>query len=420
MKPSGTMRLGDNLLSAYVYLAFSALVLLLLTPLYVRVLGAEAWGAVAWCLTVQGVLFGLDALLAPLLLRDVAQAPDHTETRAIYTRFLRLYGGGALLVFMPGQLLLLVPGVVEALPSHVAWGLRLALLQFLVQFSNNAAIGVWYGQRRQRFANLRLAGFAALKHVGALALVFGIEPSPAAFFLPFALVGAIEFVVNRRRVLHEATHGESIAAVVLPDAATGSQRDVAGFAFAASIGLLATHVDRIVLSLLLDPPTYGVYFLLGTLLLSLLHLQTPLGRVFLPDIATAASPRAAARSMLAISLPLLVLPCLAIAAWPVQVLQLWLHRPPTPEAAATLRILVLAAVPMVLFAPIGALLVRERRWRTLAALNLAMLSTQCLVLALLAPRLGMQAGAWAWLAGATLQLLCGLPAWRRARETTRA
>ena len=411
---AATWRLGDNLVSSYAYLGFAALVMVLLVPIYVGVLGATAWGMVAWCLTVQGVLFGLDAALGPLLLRDVARAGGEPQVQATYARFLRLYGTVALAGFVLGQIVLLVLEIAGATSSSLLWALRLALAQFLFQFANNAAIGVWHGLHRQRFANLRLAGFAALKHGLALALVLGWSATPVAYFLPFALVSAVEFVVNRRRVRRERA-GE----VRAETATTVSRTDhVAGFAAAAAIGLLSANIDRLVLSLALDAADYGLYFLLGTLLLSLLHLQMPVGRVFLPHMATTASPRAVARTMLRVAMPLLVLPCLVIAAIPELVLQWWLRDAQIAAAgAATLRIMAIAAAGLALHAPTAALLVREQRWRAVAAINAAMLLAQGLVLLVLTPRVGMLAGAWAWLAAAGVQLACAPLLWRRVQTS---
>ena len=406
-----TWRLADNLVSGYAYLGFAALVMLFLVPVYVQVLGATPWGVVAWCLTVQGVLFGLDAALGPLLLRDVARAGHGDRVQASYARFLRLYGAVALVVFVSGQAVLVVLDIAQAASPALLWALRLALLQFLFQFANNAAIGVWHGLQQQRRANLRLAGFAVLKHALALWLVIGWSPTPAAYFLPFAGVSLLEFVLNRRRVLRER-----IVPSTAPGATGDETRGIGGYAVAAGIGLLSFNIDRIFLSFRLPAAEYGVYFLLASLLLAVLHLQAPLGRVFLPRMATAESPRAVARAMLRIALPLLVLPCLALAAVPELVLRLWLHDAAIAATGApTLRVMLIAVAMIVLFAPTATLLIRQQRWRAIAAINLAMLLAQCLVLVLLTPRLGLQAGAWAWLAAASVQLACAWPLWRSAR-----
>lgn len=406
-----TWRLADNLVSGYAYLGFAALVMLFLVPVYVQVLGATLWGVVAWCLTVQGVLFGLDAALGPLLLRDVARAGHDDRVQASYARFLRLYGAVALVVFVLGQCVLVVLDIAQTASPTLLWALRLALLQFLFQFANNAAIGVWHGLQQQRRANLRLAGFAMLKHALALWLVIGWSPTPAAYFLPFAGVSLLEFVLNRRRVLRER-----IVPSATPGATGDETRGIAGYAVAAGIGLLSFNIDRVFLSFRLPAAEYGVYFLLASLLFAVLHLQTPLGRVFLPQMATTASPRAVARAMLRIALPLLVLPCLALAAMPELVLRLWLHDAAIAAAGApALRVMLIAVAMIVLFAPTATLLIRQQRWRTIAAINLAMLLAQCLVLVLLTPHLGLQAGAWAWLAAASVQLACAWPLWRNAR-----
>lgn len=392
-------QLLDNLASGYAYLGFAGLVTLFLVPVYVHALGPTPWGALAWCLTLQGVLFSLDAALGPLLLRDVARAAAADRLQQADTRFLRLYGGIALALFALGQLLL---SGATSLPDDVVLALRLALLQFLFQFANNAAVGVWHALQRQRFANLRLAGFALLKHALALALVLYWKATPVAYFIPFAAVSALEFVLNRLRLRRE--HRQPIPPAA-PAAGGEDWRGLAGFAAVAALATAITQIDRIVLARQLSADDYGVYFLLGSVLLALLHLQMPLQRTFLPRLATAAAPRRAARAMLLASALLLALPCLVAALWSEPLLRLWLRDATLAATGApALQLMLVAVALFALFGPSGTLLLVERRYRALAAIQAATLAAQALVLVLLAPTLGLVAGGLAWLAAGLVQL----------------
>lgn len=409
----GPRLLLDNLVAGYAYLGFTALVTLLLVPIYVATLGPTQWGIVAWCLTLQGVLFSLDAALAPLLLRDAARAAAAGQLQAAERRFLRLYGSIALLACLAGQaILFLVPA---SLPDDAVLALRLALLQFLFQFANGAAIGVWHALQRQRFANARLVAFALVKHGLALALVLLWQATPLAYFLPFVVVGAVEFALNRWRMRRERIGAAASAAVDAASTANVALRDgegwsgLTGFAIVAALGIAMSHIDRILLAPRLDADTFGLYFLLGTVLLSVLHLQMPLQRSFLPRIATDDVPRRAARGMLLASIALIVLPCLLAAAFVEPLLRLWLHDARLAAAGApTLRWMLLAAALLALSGPSWPVLLVQRRYRTLATIQAAALIAQVTVLWLLTPRIGLPAGGLAWLAAASVQLACAV------------
>lgn len=412
-------RLATNLFSNYAYVMLMGLITVFVVPLYVRALGPTHWGSVALCLTYQGVLFALEMVLGPVLLRDVARATVAGRQQGVYRRFLRYYGAIALAVFAIGQVAVSVVARsrLEAgapLSADLVWALRLALVQFLFQFSNNAAIGFWSGEERQRHANLRLVWFALAKFGLALLLLRVWAADAVTYMIPFAVVSAIEFGLNCRLVSREqrrASQGPPVAG----DAARrrAMSVDVAAFAVAGAVGLVTTQVDRIYLSFALPTEQFGVYVLVSSLILSFLSLQMPIQRAFLPRIATAARPRRVAVSMFAVVGAMIVAPCLLMSAAPELVLSLWLHNDAlAAQGALPFRILLLAVALIALSGPSSLLLVHFHRNGAMAALAVATLGAQLSVLVVLTPSLGMTAGALAWLACGVFQAACAVLVWR--------
>ena len=413
LPPSSHRLLGD-LGANYAYVGLMACITLFVVPQYVRALGAN-WSSVAICLTIQNVLFLMDAALAPTMLRDVARAQANGGAALMYQRYLRFYAGLAVSAFIVALLVLEMLNRARAasgtpLPPDLLLALRLALLQFLFQFSNNAAIGYWSGQGRQRYANLRLAAFALFKHACALLLVTRWRDA-AAYMVPFAIIGAIEFGANFRLLRAGATSSTNIPANA--NATADGWRDSAGFAFAAVLGIATAQIDRVYLTFTLPAADYGIYYLLSSLMLSFFSLQPPIYRAFLPRIATAAEPRALALAMLKLHLVLIVLPSLLLATMPQTALDLWLHNRQIASAGApTFRWLMIGVAMNALYAPAAMLLVNAHRYRAIASINGAILVLQAIVLFTLTPRLGMRAGACAWLACSGVQLFCGVWIWR--------
>lgn len=397
-------RLSGPLASNYGYTAFTALVTLLLVPLYVRLLGG-AWGQLAICLTVQGFLFLADGTLSPLVLRDAART-DRADAWAGYRRFLRWYGAIAIALFLLGQALLVV--LRPSIDVDLVLALRVALVQFGFQFANGAAIAFLIGHGRQREANLRLVGFAVAKHVSALLLLMW-KPSATAYLAAFAAISAVEFVANHLRLRRER-RASSAATISVIDTGRGT----ALFVGASALGLVAGQIDRVYLALTQPAARYGVYYLVGSVLLSLLSLQVPAARTFLPLIATSQRPRAVARSMLKVLAVTIIGPAIATALFAHGLLALWLHDAAiAAEGAPVLRLLMLALVMNALYAPVGMLLVHAHRYTTIAAMNAAILASQVVVLSLLAPRVGIIAGAFSWLACGAIQLVVAVGVWHR-------
>ena len=402
----------SDLAANYAYVGLMALITVFVVPIYVRALGS-AWSSVAICLTIQNFLFLMDVALAPIMLRDVARAQLHENAPRLYRRYLRFYGGLALLTFVIAQLAIQMVDHTLAesgtpLSSDLFWALRLALVQFLFQFSNNAATGYWNGQGRQRYANVRLAGFALVKHACAVLSVLQWH-SAAAYMLPFATISAIEFAANYRLLRNADASSPLVTATI--DAV--GWRDAAGFAMAATLGIATAQIDRIYLSAALSADTFGVYYLVTSLMMSVFSLQPPILRAFLPRIAIAERPRVIALSMLKVHIVLIVLPTLVMAAFPQTVLYLWLHnRDIAAQGALPFRLLMLAVAMNAVFAPAGMLLVNSHRYRTLAIMNSVILAGQAIALFALTPRLGMIAGACAWLVCGAIQMICAGWIWR--------
>ncbi|HEU4665010.1 MAG TPA: hypothetical protein VFS55_13360 [Dokdonella sp.] len=397
-------RLIEALAANYGYSAFAALVTLLVVPLYVRLLDG-AWGQLALCLTLQGFLLLADGALSPLLLRDAARSRD-SRASLEYWRFLRWYAAIAIAVVVAGQAaLVLARGTID---PGLSVALRLALVQYGFQFANGAAIAFLIGRGCQREANLRLVAFTATKHAAALSLLVR-EPTAVAYLAAFATVSAIEFGVNHLRVRGDAGRSRDGSAAV---ASEGAPR-VAAFVGASALGLVGGQLDRVVLALTQPASRYGVYYLAGSVMLSLLSLQVPALRTFLPLAAAGRRPRSTAASMLAVLAATIVAPALAIALFAERVLSVWLHDTAiAAEGAPVLRLLMLALVMNALYAPAGMLLVHAHRYSTLAVMNAAIVAGECAVLYWLVPDMGILAGAIAWIAGGAIQLVVAVGVWR--------
>ena len=405
MTAASNRLLARNIAANYAYVGVMALVTLFVVPWYVRLLGTAQWGSVALCITLQGLLFSLDMALGPLMLRDVARAAAQGRAQQAYARFLRWYALPAALLFVIGQIVLSAyaqyrAGQSAPLSADLLWAIRLALLQFAFQFSNNAAIGYWNGREQQGRANRRLAAFALTKHAAALLTLLLWQATAVAYMLPFALISALECLLNARAARNET--------VDLPSdvpAASNNHRDVLGYAAAAMLAVASTQIDRAYLSFALPTQQYGIYVLVSSLMLSMLSLQMPIQRAFLPRLATSATPRDVASQMRRVLYVLLVVPALLMAAFPEFTLRCWLHDPAiAAQGAETFRLLLLAVALMALAGPTALLLLHQHRNATMARLNLVMLCAQVAVLVAITPRWGMLAGAAAWIACASIQL----------------
>lgn len=410
----GKRKLIGNVVANYAYVLVMGVITLAATPIYVQRLGALQWGLVALCMTAQGFLLLLDAGLGQIMPGQIARAVRSGEAVSIYRMSLRIYGCISLAACALGQLL--VPQVAAklvgpnaALQPDLEIVLRLVLVQFLFQFPNNAAVAYWNGTEQQRLANLRQAGFAASKHGIALLLVTAWQPSAMAYILPFVLLSAVEFMANWQKIRSAApAHHPQGAGQVL--SVRHLLASAGGFSVAVVLGMLTSQVDRLYLARAVPTELFGYYVIVSNLALTLMHLQGPIQRAFLPRIVVA--EHAFNRmfwQMLGLIALTCVLPCIALASVAEPLLRLWLNNAEIARVGAPVFQLIALAVGLNgLYGGVYTLFIRDNLYVRLIVLNLAILIAQLALLSTLVERLSIVAGGAAWLLGCSLQVAYGL------------
>jgi len=422
--------LTENILANYAYVLVMGVVTLAATPIYVHRLGPAQWGLVALCMTAQGMLLLLDAGLGQIMPREIARAARQGRAEEAWQVSLKLYGSIAVGACLIGQI---GAGAVAgrmmagqpALQPMFEAALRLVLLQFMFQFPNNAALAFWNGTEQQRLANLRQAGFAAAKHLGALTLVTQWRGDALAYMLPFALISAIECLANAWRLHRAAAPTPPVAAADATPTAPFSVRQLigsaGGFSGVVVLGMLTSQIDRLWLARVVTAEEFGRYVVAANLALTLMHLQGPIQRAFLPRIVTDAQAAwPLVRRMLILIAVVCLLPCLVAAALARPLLQLWLHDPVIAAAGAPAFALIAVAVGLNgMYGGIYTLFVRDNLYLRLIVLNAAILAAQGLLLHLLTPHLSITTGGLAWLLGSAMQVSFGLFSVLRLRKSAR-
>lgn len=411
---SGSSRLlFKNIATNYAYVFVMGVVTLVATPIYVHRLGASQWGLVAMCMTAQGLLLLLDAGLGQIMPREIARAAKVRRAAQAYTVSLKLYGGIALVAFAVGQLLAsvlagtLVAGNAALRPELVTV-LRLVLVQFLFQFPNNAAIGYWYGTEQQGTANLRQAGFAGCKHGVALVLVSVWQPSALAYMLPFAVISIVEFLANWWKISTTA-QGPPIDGSRAPTVHR-LLLSVGGFSAAVVLGMLTAQIDRLYLARTVSTELFGMYVVAANLALTLMHLQGPIQRAFLPRIVAEENlPMRMIWHMLGMIALACLLPCVALAAFAEPLLRHWLHDAVIARVGAPVFQMIAIAVGLNgLYGGVYTLFIRDNLYGRLIVLNLFILASQLALLSVFTDRLSIAVGGAAWLLGSSLQVAFGL------------
>lgn len=274
-----------NVLSNYASVVFLGGGVLVLYPIYIKVLGAEQWGIVSACLLIQSFMLFLDSGMSQIMPRDVSSSD---ETTKIYSSYLSFYLFisiiGFLGIFISSHYLssFWFNGVKDKLELEIA--LKIISIQFFFQFLNNANLGLWNGLQAQVIANKRVCIFFFIKHALAFSFIL-IEGSAVSYVLAFSIVTVCEFFYNfstiKRRYIIKNDFFVSYKSAL---------RVLFGnlpFSIGVIIGVFTSQLDRILISKYVSIELFGYYSLAVQYGLAFLQFQYPIIKALIPAASSA-------------------------------------------------------------------------------------------------------------------------------------
>ena len=337
------MSLKRNILASYATQIYVTLVGILILPLYLKYMGAEAYGLVGFFTMLQAWFNLLDMGLTPTVARETARFRGGATDATSYRRLLRalqliffavaLLGGGAMFV-LSGHI---ADGwlKVQTLPfAQVKLALQLMALGVALRWMSGLYRGCISGSERLVWLGGFNAFVATLRFVGVLPVLIWVGQSPTVFFTYQLLVAVIELVGLAAKayslfpgVPAGQQLGWSPASLFLPI------KSVLKFsltiAFTSSVWVLVTQTDKLLLSKLLPLADYG-YFTLAVLAASgVMMISGPISGALMPRMARLQAEgdeaglialyRNATQMVAVIAIPA----CLVLAFFAEQVLWAW-------------------------------------------------------------------------------------------------
>ena len=415
-------RVRLNILANISGQAWVILLALAVTPFYIRLLGIEAYGLVAFYIVLQSILQLADLGLGATLSREIARTPASRDAAfaSLIVTLERWYWGLAITF---GAALFL------ALPTIAAWWLRpeqlaareivdsarvfavLALLQWPAIFYQCGIVGL----QRQVALNAIQMPFTAVGSVGGLLFIWLGPRSVAALLAWQAGTLLCQLAVLQRYFWAHIGIGRTAAAPSL-EVLREHWRFSLGMSGISLTGLVLTHLDKIILSRLLPLHLFGHYSLAATVARGLYVLITPVFNAYFPRLSAlvaqgeAASVRMSYRTATQV-MAVLVLPLAAlVAAFAEEILFVWLHDAGLARSVAPLASLLVVGTSLNALMNVPfALQLAHGNTRIGLALNTGLLLVLVPSIIYATAHYGAQGGAAMWLLANGLYLLAGLP-----------
>jgi len=282
--------LQRNVLANFVGKGWAAVLGLAVVPLYIRILGIEAYGLIGFYITLQAVFAVLDLGLSTTLNRELARfsaLPDRAQDMRNLVRTLEvIYWGVAL--FIGGLVMALSPFIArywvqaETIPvSTVQLAVMLMGLVLAFQWPFGFYSGGLLGLQYQVLYNVLLVIMYTLRYAGVLLVLYFVSPTIEGYFLWQAGVSifvTILTAITLWRVLPRTTHQPIFQRSLLSEV----WRFAAGLSGISLTVLVLTQADKVILSRILPLAQFGYYTLAWLVANSLYLLVIPFFMALFP------------------------------------------------------------------------------------------------------------------------------------------
>lgn len=289
------MNLKHNILANYASQIYVTAVGIVMVPLYIKYMGAEAYGLVGFFAMLQAWFNLLDMGLTPTMSRESARFHGGAINALEYRRLARalegLFGlialsGGVLLFALAEPLAQNWLNAQQLAPGETLSTLRLMALIVAMRWMSGFYRGVITGAERLVWLSGMNSAVATGRFVLVLPLLMYVSASPLMFFgfqLLIALFELAGLAFQAYRLLPAKPAGQRIPWEWAPIKPV--LKFSMSIAFTSSVWVLVTQTDKLVLSKILPLADYG-YFTVAVLLASgIMIVSGPISGALMPRMA---------------------------------------------------------------------------------------------------------------------------------------
>ncbi len=286
------MSLKKNILANYASQFYVTLIGIVILPLYIKYMGAEAYGLVGFFAMLQAWFNLLDMGLTPTMARETARFRGGATDALSYRRLVRALEGVFLVVALAGGTAMFVASGYIAHDWLQASRLPIAEVQTAVQLMAIIIAMRWMcglyrgaisGSERLVWLGSYNSMIATLRFVAVLPVLMFIGVTPTIFFsfqFGVALIELAGLLFHAYRFLPDISQGQRLPWDWTP------LKPVLKFsltiAFTSSVWVLVTQTDKLVLSKILPLAEYG-YFTLAVLVAGgVMVVSAPIGGAIIP------------------------------------------------------------------------------------------------------------------------------------------
>lgn len=290
-----TPSLKINVLASYASQIYLVIISIAILPIYMKYMGAEAYGLVGFFAMLQGLFSLLDFGLTPTISRQTAQYNAGAETALGFRQLLRSLSviftgiaciGGGLLFYFNHYIAEHWLKLENLAMSDVLFCLQIMAICVALRWMTGLYRGVISGFEHIVWLSVSNIVIATLRFPGVLLYMYYFGFTVKNFFIFQLVVAVVEFVVlafKAQILLPKLKQPVCIGWSMQP------VKPLLSFAltiaFTSSVWVLVTQLDKFVLSGILPLSEYG-YFTLAVLVAGgILQIGAPISSAIMPRMA---------------------------------------------------------------------------------------------------------------------------------------
>lgn len=353
-------RVRINAIANYLGRGGAILVNLACLPLFLSILGSEAFGLIGAFALIQAWALLLDFGLTPTLNREIARARSGSRTWqsvADLTRTIEIVSASLaaliVLVVAVGAPLLATTWLTPVSLSRATVANAIGLMGLLaaMRWLEQVYRGAIQGSEDQVWLNVVQAGAESARWLGALAIMAWVMPSVLVFFVWNVVISLLSLLLLRHRLMRLLNRHGIVRSRFAAFELVGIRAFAGGMFLNSILTFLITQADRLVVSNVLSLRDFGIYALVAAAAIGLTQLVQPLTVAILPRLTALVETRRARELTAAFHatgqwLAAIVLPVgLCIAVLPAHALLAWTGQPAVAaQGAPILTLLVMGTL----------------------------------------------------------------------------
>lgn len=290
-----TMSIRSNIIANYASQIYVTLIGILLIPLYVKYLGAEAYGLVGFFAMLQAWFNLLDLGLSPTINRQTAQYHGGAISALEYRRLVRslslIFNGiaalGALILLMLSQTIATKWLNIEGIPkTEVILCIQIMSVSIGLRWIGGLYRGIISGSEDLVWLSFFTIIISTLKFIFVIPAMWAYGKTPTVFFLYQLTIAVIETTVlylRNKKLLPKIKNSIKIGWSLSP--IKPHLKFALSVALTSSLWVTVTQTDKLILSGTLSLKEYGFFTLAALIAGSIMMLSGPVSNALIPRLA---------------------------------------------------------------------------------------------------------------------------------------